>query len=269
MRIRKSLRARGMALALALTLAAGAPAAYVALTPVEVSAKAVKKGLKQENGKFYFYVKGKKVKNSWQTVKGKRYYFKGNGAAAIGWTKIQNKAYYFNTKGVMAKNKTVDKVRLNSKGQASLTQRVQMLLLVQNVTGTGANSAQAKEKRLRACYDHMVNKCSYRPRETPSGKPSKWEVKYAYEMLRDKGGNCYSYAAGFAMLARGCGYDAKLVVGSIQKPGEELIAHAWVEIGGKVYDPQTQQTLQKNSGLKVDLYGKSYGDTGEVKYAQQ
>ena len=38
MRIRKSLRARGVALALALTLAAGAPAAYVALTPVEVSA---------------------------------------------------------------------------------------------------------------------------------------------------------------------------------------------------------------------------------------
>ena len=29
---------------------------------------AVKKGLKKENGRYYYYVKGKKIKNTWKSI---------------------------------------------------------------------------------------------------------------------------------------------------------------------------------------------------------
>lgn len=266
--MRDRLKVKGMALALAAALALGAPAACVLQTPVEVSAKAVKKGLKQEGGRYYFYDKGKKVKNKWQVVKKKRYYFKSNGAAAIGWNKIGKKAYYFTDKGVMVKNKKVDQVKLNKKGEASLTTRAKMLIEVQSVLDKRTKPTQSKAQKLKACYNYVKDKCGYGIRQSPAGNPSKWEAAYAYDMLKNKKGNCYSFAAGFAMLARGCGYKATVIVGQMQKPiqGDTLRPHAWVEIGGKVYDPQTQQVL-KNYKKNVDLFGKAYGSTGGVKYA--
>ncbi len=260
------LKFRGMALLLALALAVGAPVC-VLQTPVEVSAKTVKKGLKKEKGNYYFYQKGKKVKKQWKTIKKKTYYFKNNGAAAIGWNKIGRKAYYFNDNGVMAKGKKVNGVQLNKKGEASIyNNRVKLMLKVQNVLDKKTKTGQTKAQKLNVCYQYMVKSCSYMGRKVPQGNPSGWEVEYAYNMLADKKGNCYSFAAGFAMLARGCGYNAEIIVGSIQKPGESLIPHAWVEIGGKVYDPQTQQILRQE-GIKVNLCGKEYSKTGNVMYA--
>lgn len=269
--MRDRMKIKGMALALAAALALGAPAACVLQTPVEVSAKAVKNGLKQEGGKYYFYNKGKKVKNKWQAVGKKRYYLKSDGAAAIGWNKIGKKAYYFTDKGVMVRNKKVDKVQLNKNGEASLTTRAKMLIEVQSVLDKRTKSTWSKAQKLRACYNYMRDKCGYGIRQTPAavGTPSKWEVSYAYDMLKDKKGNCYSFAAGFAMLARGCGYNAKIIAGQMQRPiqGDTPRPHAWVEIGGKVYDPQTQQVLKTYNKVNVDLFGKAYGKTGGVKYA--
>lgn len=259
------LRFKGMALALAVALAVGTPA-YVAQTPVEVSAKAVKKGLRQEKGKYYFYKNGVKVKDAWQTVKKKKYYLKKNGEAAVGWNKIGKKAYYFTDKAVMVKNKKIDRIRLNSKGEASLSKRANTLILVQSVLDKNTKSTQSKEQKLKACYNYMVKKCGYGPQPVVSGRPSRWEIDYAYKILKDKKGNCYNHAAGFALLARGCGYKAEIIVGKIQKPGETLRDHAWVMIGDKVYDPQTEQDL-KDRGMDADLFGRDPSDADGVMYA--
>ena len=66
----------------------------------------VKKGLVEENGKYYFYKNGKKQKNVWKTVNGKKYYFKKGGQAATGSYKIKKKYYIFNEKGVFKKYKS-------------------------------------------------------------------------------------------------------------------------------------------------------------------
>lgn len=256
--MRQWIKFRGMAMALALLLAMGAPL-YVMQTPVEVSAKAVKKGLKKEKGKYYYYNKGKKAKNKWVTIGKKKYYFQGNGAAAVGWTKIGGKAYYFTSKAVMAKNKKVDGIKLNAKGQASISnERVKLIFAVQSVIDRVAKSSQSKEQKLKACYDDML-KCGYAGR-FGSTDTAGWEVGYAYEMLTSRKGNCYSYAAAFGMLARKCGYNAKIVTGQIVKDGAAAVNHAWVEINGRVYDPQTQQTMG------IDLYNKDYTASSRVVY---
>lgn len=85
--------------------------------PATVEAASVKKGLKKENGKYYYYVNGQKVKNTWKTisVKGqkKRFYFGSNGAAYAGkvefgqevlaFKKISGKWYCFDKNGYMQK----------------------------------------------------------------------------------------------------------------------------------------------------------------------
>lgn len=248
-----------MALALALSLTAGVPAMQATQIPVEAAAKAVKKGLKQENGKFYYYKKGAKVKKTWITIGKKEYYFQGDGSAAIGWTKIGKKAYYFTTKAVKVKNKKVDGVKLNKKGEASLSnERVAMLLKAQSAVTKITKSSQSNEQKLKACYTDML-KCSYAGKFFPTDT-SGWEVKYASDMLDTRKGNCYSYAAAFGVLARACGFDAKIVTGQISKDGATAISHAWVEIDGKLYDPQTEQTMG------IDLYGKKYTDISRVVY---
>lgn len=256
--MRQWMKKRGMLLALALLLAAGTPL-YMVQTPVQVSAKAVKKGLKREKGKYYYYKKGVKVKKQWVSIGKKKYYFQKNGAAAVDWNKIGNKAYYFNSKGVMAKNKRVDGVKLNAKGQASLNNdRVKLIFAVKSVMAKKTKSSQSKAQKLKACYNDML-KCGYAGK-FGSTTVSGWEVKYAYDMLTSRKGNCYSYASAFAMLARECGYNAKIVTGKITKDGGNEIPHAWVEISGKVYDPQTQQNMG------IDLYGKKYTDMSRVVY---
>ncbi len=256
--MRNWLKSKGIMLTLALALAVGAPAGMLQ-NPVEVSAKAVKKGVKKENGKFYYYENGKKVKNKWATVGKKKYYLKKDGSAAVGWNQIDKKAYYFDDKAVMVKNKTVHKVKLDKKGEAKLNARAKVMIKAQSVADKKTKDRQTKEQKLKACYNYVV-KCGYAPRFLPTSKGG-WEVKYADDMLRTKKGNCYSFATAFGMLARACGYDdAKIVTGTMSLNGNKSQPHAWVEIGGKIYDPQQQ------NNLKIDLFGKTQKNIAQIKY---
>lgn len=257
--MKRQLKCKGIALALALSLTAGVPVMQMAPVPVEAAAKTAKSGLKQENGKYYYYKKGTKVKKTWVTIGKKEYYFQNDGSAAVGWTKIGKKAYYFNNKAVKVKSKNVDGVKLNAKGEASPSnERVAMLLKAQSAVAKVTKSSQTKAQKLKSCYEDML-KCSYLPRFFPTDTAG-WEVKYASDMLDGRKGNCYSYAAAFGMMARACGYNAKIVTGQISKDGAEAVNHAWVEIGGKVYDPQTETVMG------IDLYGQSYANISRAVY---
>lgn len=228
--------------------------------PVQAAAASRKKsGLKKEKGKYYYYKKGKKVKKKWVTIKRKKYYFAKSGAAAIGWTKISGKAYYFNNRGVMVKNKTVAGIKLNRKGYASLkNQRVKLQFKVLETLKKQTRTRQSKAQKLRSCYNY-VSKFRYLPRRYSVAKKG-WERTYALDALTNKKGNCYSYSSAFAMLARELGYDAKIVTGTVIKNGNQPIVHAWVEIDGKVYDPQSE------NNMKEDLFGKDYNQTNAIKY---
>lgn len=260
--MKRALKHKGITLALALSLAAGVPAMQAFQAPVEAAAKAAKNGLKQENGKYYYYKKGAKVKKTWITIGKKEYYFQSDGSAAIGWTKIGKKIYYFTAKGIKVKNKNVDGVKLNQKGEVSISnERAAMLVKAQSAVAKITKSSQSKAQKLKACYADIRN-CEYAGKFV-STDTAGWEVWYASDMLDSRKGNCYSYAAAFGMLARACGFDAKIVTGQISKDGAQAINHAWVEIGGKLYDPQTEKIMS------IDLYGKNYADVSRVVYTPE
>ena len=217
----------------------------------ETSSKDVKDGLKKVKGSYYYYKSGKKVKKKWVTIKKNMYYFTKNGSAAIGWAKISDKAYYFNQKGIMQKSKKIEGIKLDKKGQASFKkERVQLKFQVIDIV--------KKQKSLKNCYNY-VTKFKYRGAFESLTKAD-WEVTYALNALKQKSGNCYSYATAFAMLARECDYDAKIVTGTMSKDGDSERPHAWVEIDGKISDPQSE------NAMKLDFYGKLPSEISAITY---
>ncbi len=115
-RAMKQLKKIVMMLVLAMMLTS-VPAAVQAASVQSVQTATVKNGLRKENGKYYYYVKGKKLLSSWKTITQSgvayRYYFGANGAAYAGTRvnnqnrnilrKIGNYQYAFDYKGHMLK----------------------------------------------------------------------------------------------------------------------------------------------------------------------
>ncbi len=104
------------------------------------------------------------------------------------------------------------------------------------------------EAGLKKAFDYVAGL----PYKTVGGTAAKgkWNVTGASKMIKNKGGNCYESAALFCWLAKGLGYDAKVVSGKTSgRP------HGWVEIkqAGKRYicDPNNTNTLLKNPTSKV------------------
>ncbi len=68
-------------------------------------------------------------------------------------------------------------------------------------------------------------------------------------------GNCYVMAGTFCELAKALGYNAVQITGVVPLRRGGLGPHSWVEIDGKVYDPD-YQVESRRSGFAI-WYGKS------------
>lgn len=101
---------------------------------------------------------------------------------------------------------------------------------------------------------------SYEPAHGKDG----WMVESAIYALENQRGNCYHFAAEFAALARGVGYQAFAASGVI---GSEEQQHGWVEIrdeSGKIWycDPETEYSRIRWLNEEHDLFYKSKDDIG-------
>ena len=93
-----------------------------------------------------------------------------------------------------------------------------------------------------------------------------WMVESATYALENGTGNCYHFAATFAALARGVGFQAYAASGLI---GSEDQEHGWVEIvddTGEVWysDPETEYARSYWMKQEFDLFYKSKDEIGSV-----
>ena len=108
-----------------------------------------------------------------------------------------------------------------------------------------------QEEKLRVCFDYAKDsfrECSPRfPHLTEDG----WQIIYANDMFTGDGGNCFSFAAAFAYMAKALGYEEVYACNSGN--------HGWTEIDGKIYDPEWSL---HNGG--TDIYALDYdSDVGK------
>ena len=105
--------------------------------------------------------------------------------------------------------------------------------LVAKVVSEYTESSMTRMEMLRAMYDYTtgnlryVGLANYDYSYLPAHGKEGWMPEAAIKALKNGYGNCYSYAAVFAALARGVGYQAYATGGQV---GATEDPHGWVQI---------------------------------------
>ena len=261
---------------LALCLAVGiAPADFGAM-PVSAAAQTKTKAKKakvkknkwvQKNGKWYYYnAKGKMLKNTWKVIKNQYYYFGADGARkqscwyttkAMG--KEQYMTFYFNSKGVFVKSantlKSIDQDLVKKMDAAIAGQKI-----------TAKTSAEAAVKTLFCLVRDQYGYDGLSARGfKPETAPQNWEYTFAKQMLTNKKGSCYHYAAALAFLVkRATGLPVRIGTGTARVYRKDNAQfHGWVEIGiggaWYIYDPiVAKNAANRDKSLTYPLYKLPY-----------
>ena len=113
------------------------------------------------------------------------------------------------------------------------------------VVSASSTGSMTQQEQLEAAFYYVAGSISYeRSTQEPSGQ---WVKEYAQNTLSEKKGNCYGYAAAFAYVAKGLGYDTSL---------GGRTAHAWTEVkvAGKWYVFDAEMQNAKGSGYYKQTY---------------
>lgn len=202
-------------------------------------------------------------------VDGKIYYLFPGGMITSGWLQIGDGIYYFQADGTMAVSTVVDGFVLGSDGRllaAALEERAgeeqgleemsELQRRVCDIIAAVTTPDMSSEQKLRACYQYVMDSSRYkRDVETPSGD---WTGRYAQEILSTGRGNCYRYASGFSYLAKGLGYETRVVTGTVRSTKGGQTPHGWTEVyingGWYVFDAVMEDSRH------VDMFGRTYED---------
>ena len=121
--------------------------------------------------------------------------------------------------------------------------------------------------KVKACYDYLINNCSYGNNEVMMDYIDYYFYGYSYEvrtygMLKGKIGVCDDYSATFATMMQALGLNCYLVGGQTAKSGGGYTGHAWCEmnLNGTIYvfDPQVEDNIAKGGAIKYYRFGKTY-----------
>lgn len=212
-------------------------------------------------GKYYvFSLKGKLLrpkKASLMKVGKKIYYVSPSGLALTDWHVIRNKLYNMDKTGAIRKNTKYQGIVLTSTGAAKNSREVKIKAETIKAIDSVTNEKMSKKQKLRACWNYLTSKKRFRYRpKYPDLNKEGWQRDTAYDMLKTKKGNCYSFACAFAAMANELGYKSYVVYGRIKGPrdgaSDGFTRHAFVMIGGRYYDPEAQF-----AGWKTKIYGRS------------
>ena len=170
------------------------------------AAVAAPNGLVEKSGKLYWYENGKMGKNEWRSSKGKYHYFGSTGAEKISRTRKLG----------------------------ALVKRVDSVIKVK------ARGVTNKKNKLSKLFDYMSEEQFLYARAAANMTGSVgWGRTAALQMLRQKKGSCYHFAAAYGFLAkRATGYPVRICWGQANVFDKtRFSAHAWVEIkiGGVWY----------------------------------
>ena len=131
--------------------------------------------------------------------------------------------------------------------------------------------------KVKACYDYLINNCSYGYNECVYDYIEAYFYGYQYEvsaygLLKGHIGVCDDYSATFAMLMRYIGLDCYVVGGQTSKSGGGYTGHAWCEmsINGMIYvfDPQVEDNIAKGGTINYYRFCKTY-DQVSGKYIKE
>lgn len=189
-------------------------------------------------------------------IDGKTYYLNANGTLTTGWLELGKNLYFFYEDGTMAVNTVIGPYQFGKDGRllSGLSVNSEMKVLVNGIIASVTTADMSQTQKLQACYQYVLDHCSYkRTYETPSGD---WTGTFAKEILTTGKGNCYRYAAAFAYLAKGLGFETRVATGQIKAARGGVTPHGWTEvnIGGTWYlfDTEMQDAKGRDYYMKTE-----------------
>ena len=226
------------------------------------SGKAAVGWVRYRGNKYYFDSLGRGVKGL-AAIGKYQYFFADSGVMQSGWQYFgKKKAYFYLKTGRMAVNRTIQGTKINKKGYAKAGRtelaRQEALEKAEKLLDSITSPGMSKSQKLRAAFDYMSSRSNLTYVTWRSFQAYKgWEYDYAIEIYDRRGGNCYNFASGFAMLAKVIGYEPYVVRGRVRGSrdgaADGLTRHACVSIDGLYYDPELQF-----AGTSPGIYGVSY-----------
>ena len=205
--------------------------------------KAVTSGWVTQNGAhYYFKANGRAVKDGFVLIDANRYHFDADGRVTIGWFCIDDCYYYADETGVLVTNTIVDNYRLDKNGRSYT--KYQILEYVNALT----DPSMTNQEKIDALYDRLMigdiyYYNSYEHIKAGWNWPDGWIDAFAADMMENRYGNCFKYAAFLGLMIREATdlpvaiYHGKLPMGD---------PHGWVTVyqDGVWYVYDIQQALQ-------------------------
>ena len=114
------------------------------------------------------------------------------------------------------------------------------------------NDSMTKEQKLRAAFDYLKNNYIEGIRRNDY-REMDWPVVYGKDLLIDGKGDCFSYGAAFAYMAK--------IIGCSDCYACNSGGHGWAEVEGKIYDPEWSRHSSNYS-----YFGMSYDEPCDVGY---
>jgi hypothetical protein len=218
---------------------------------------AVRQGYVTVNGKTYYYnAAGELMKNGLVGSKSEGYrYADKNGVVDMSYTGMatNSKGTWYVYKGTLDFSIRAavtwngqDYNVLNGKAYAVSSDKDRTLFKALKLVSKLTKSDMSKVQKLRKCYDYLQTETSESSPRIPHMRTLDWPIIYANDIFDNKSGNCLSYAAAFAFMAKAIGYDE---VYACHSGG-----HGWTEIEGLVYDTEWQRNDKSNSYFGVSYY---------------
>lgn len=116
------------------------------------------------------------------------------------------------------------------------------------------------ERKLKTCFK-WFGRCRYihsSPSPSSESRYNGWDIRAANDMLIRKRGDCYNYACAFAFFARAIGYKVRVAVGTACSMTVGRNMHCWVEIDGKIYDPEREYCWHRSNSFYKMSYSNYY-----------
>ena len=246
---------------------------------------ATKNGWIKKSNRYYYYENGKKVKGL-KEINGKTYYFGKKGRQQYSWRKVGDNFYCFNagyqTDGYMLKSTTKNGITLKKSGKAVISseraqKKLEMMVRVSELMDTITKSkAYTQSKKLKLCYDYLRRNIPYRSASTLRLYDPDRDIYYVNLLLDNGYADCHPYAFTFAYLANALGYESIKVISADNAKVNGTKPHSYVRIGKKYYDPSLgrnpnfganvlkKYTFYEVKSKKFKKYMKRYGHTKTV-----
>ena len=209
---------------------------------MEIHLKTLKEGLVTSGGKSYLYINSELQKGG---VVGNEttgfYYADDSGMIDMGYCNAVNSG-------------GSDWNVINGEAYKVVSESDAAMFATLQAVGQITNSGMTKEEKLRVCFDHLKEDYLEGVRHDPPYLEMDWPVVYCNDIFVYGKGDCYSYGAAFAYMARAIGYNESYACTSG--------GHGWAEVDGLFYDPEWD--MHHN---EYNHYGVAPDDPNDVDYS--